>query len=143
MRHLFYLLNILLISSCSTNYYLCTVDKPTAFYSKQDTSKIIFYITEGKQLIAKKKGKKFRAIKFGNSDGYIITQSFIRELPYTAKNLKYLSFNKDSTYTYTKVSSKSRSTSGSSGRTVQVKGYYRKDGIYVKPHTRSSPKRKG
>lgn len=31
--------------------------------------------------------------------------------------------------------------SGSSG-TVQVKGYYRKDGTYVRPHTRSAPRRK-
>jgi hypothetical protein len=28
----------------------------------------------------------------------------------------------------------------SSGGTVQVKGYYRKNGTYVKPYTRSAPK---
>lgn len=33
------------------------------------------------------------------------------------------------------------SSSGSSGR-VQVKGYYRKDGTYVRPHTRSAPRRR-
>lgn len=33
------------------------------------------------------------------------------------------------------------SASGSSGRTVHVKGYYRKDGTYVQPHTRRPPSR--
>lgn len=35
-----------------------------------------------------------------------------------------------------------QSTPVPSSRTVQVKGYYRKDGTYVKPHTRSAPRRK-
>ncbi|MEO4872790.1 hypothetical protein ABHZ33_09370, partial [Bacteroides uniformis] len=30
----------------------------------------------------------------------------------------------------------------STGGTVQVKGYYRKDGTYVKPHTRRAPSRR-
>lgn len=30
----------------------------------------------------------------------------------------------------------------STGGSVQVKGYYRKDGTYVRPHTRSAPKRR-
>lgn len=30
--------------------------------------------------------------------------------------------------------------STSSGGTVQVKGYYRKDGTYVRPHTRKKPR---
>lgn len=33
-------------------------------------------------------------------------------------------------------------TPSSSGGTVQVKGYYRKDGTYVRPHTRRAPRRK-
>jgi hypothetical protein len=32
------------------------------------------------------------------------------------------------------------STGSGSGGSVNVKGYYRKDGTYVKPHTRSTPK---
>jgi hypothetical protein len=38
--------------------------------------------------------------------------------------------------------SSSPSSSTEPGRDVQVKGYYRKDGTYVRPHTRSAPKRK-
>lgn len=44
-------------------------------------------------------------------------------------------------------SNKTKSTSyspgsSSSGGTVSVRGYYRKDGTYVRPHTRSAPRRR-
>lgn len=34
------------------------------------------------------------------------------------------------------------SSGSAGGGTVQVKGYYRKDGTYVRPHTRRAPRRK-
>lgn len=42
--------------------------------------------------------------------------------------------------TATRVSSPAPQTN--SGGTVHVKGYYRKDGTYVRPHTRSAPRKK-
>ena len=36
-------------------------------------------------------------------------------------------------------SSSASGTSSSAGKDVQVRGYYRKDGTYVRPHTRSAP----
>ena len=46
-------------------------------------------------------------------------------------------------YTYETPSSYSSSgTRSSGGGSVYVKGYYRKDGTYVQPHTRSSPRRR-
>ena len=47
-----------------------------------------------------------------------------------------------STSTYYTPNSTSTSSSSSSPKTVQVKGYTRKDGTYVKPHTRSAPKKR-
>ena len=38
-------------------------------------------------------------------------------------------------------SSRSQSLGTASGGTVHVRGYYRKDGTYVRPHTRSAPRR--
>ncbi|MBI3654046.1 MAG: hypothetical protein HY231_23695 [Acidobacteria bacterium] len=38
--------------------------------------------------------------------------------------------------------SDSPSTNSTPGKEVEVKGYYRKDGTYVRPHTRSAPRRK-
>lgn len=135
MRQLYYLLIPLLLFSCTRTHYLYTVDKPTALYQNEDTTHIIGYIPPGKQLIAHKKGKRYTSVTFGNKEGYIVTQSFPTEVTYAEKELRYLHFNSDSTYTYIKSSS-----SGSAGGTVYVKGYYRKDGTYVKPHTRKAPK---
>lgn len=39
-------------------------------------------------------------------------------------------------------SQEAQSDGGGGGKTVQVKGYHRKDGTYVPPHTRSAPRRK-
>jgi hypothetical protein len=39
------------------------------------------------------------------------------------------------------MSVRSAPSSGSSGGSVHVRGYYRKDGTYVRPHTRRSPSR--
>jgi hypothetical protein len=46
------------------------------------------------------------------------------------------------TPTNSPTSSAPRSSSLSTGGTVQVRGYYRKDGTYVRPHTRSAPRRR-
>lgn len=40
------------------------------------------------------------------------------------------------------AASSASSTPSSSGGTVHVKGYYRKDGTYVRPHTRRAPRRR-
>jgi hypothetical protein len=44
--------------------------------------------------------------------------------------------------TSTEAASPSTSAHTSTGGTVQVRGYYRKDGTYVRPHTRSAPRRR-
>ncbi len=43
--------------------------------------------------------------------------------------------------TYSPSASSSASGSGSTSGVVHVKGHYRKDGTYVRPHTRSKPKK--
>jgi hypothetical protein len=49
----------------------------------------------------------------------------------------------ESSYLRESASSNSDYSTGSSGGSVNVKGYYRKDGTYVKPHTRKAPKSSG
>jgi endonuclease YncB( thermonuclease family) len=48
----------------------------------------------------------------------------------------------ETTSTSSPSSGSTSSGSSSAGKEVHVKGYYRKDGTYVRPHTRSAPKRK-
>jgi len=64
-----------------------------------------------------------------------------------SKEIKAKYFEKPSTTSQTYSSSNGSSSSSyrpstSSGGSVQVNGYYRKDGTYVRPHTRSAPRRR-
>ncbi|MDO5665356.1 MAG: hypothetical protein Q4G63_08885 [Bacteroidia bacterium] len=77
-------------------------------------------------------------VLFKGKTGYIGTYDIdITEYPV----LNYL------VYSYLRETKKlnrsSYSTGASVGGSVNVKGYYRKDGTYVRPHTRSSPKSRG
>lgn len=60
---------------------------------------------------------------------------------YCWQHINYVSNKPASSYT-AKTSLAKSSSGSSSGGTVYVKGYYRKDGTYVSPHTRSAPKRR-
>lgn len=75
-------------------------------------------------------------IVYNDKTGYIYTNEIdITEYP----ALNFL----NPSYLRTSIKSNSNySTSSSSGGNVSVKGYYRKDGTYVKPHTRKSPSRR-
>ncbi len=145
MKLILFFLASFIISSCSTNYYVCNVDSPVAFYETPDTSKVKFYIPQGKQLLLKSGRKKFNSAKFGNNEGYILSRNFAVSTKFSSKQIRYLKFQSDSTYYYTYNPYSSSSTvegSKSSDGTVQVKGYYRKDGTYVKPHTRKAPRKR-
>jgi hypothetical protein len=148
-------LAILLLNSCTTNYYLVTVDQPTAYYKDQSGYSEQFTIRPGRQLLARKSKKSsgYRAITFGDNSGFIKNRNFQNERKYSSNELKYLHFMPDSTYYYSKsyvpnypppatsASSYSNSSTNSGG-TVHVNGYYRKDGTYVRPYTRSAPKKR-
>lgn len=58
-----------------------------------------------------------------------------------AKNCPDSAPRSSTTASSTEGNSGSAGSPGSSGR-VQVRGYYRKDGTYVRPHTRSAPRRR-
>lgn len=100
-----------------------------------------------KNLISTGKYKKYRRAKYGNKRGYVYKTRFLSE-----KKIRSLSdWNFDSetsTYKYSHSnhalsnSTKYKYKPTSTGGTVQVKGYYRKDGTYVKPHTRRAPSRR-
>ncbi|MCX2472774.1 hypothetical protein OQZ33_00380 [Pedobacter sp. MC2016-05] len=165
MKH--YILSLLtaviLLSSCTTNYYLTVSDTETPIYSTEDGYEKVTTIEAGKGFISKSKSSR-TATRYGFLNGYspyIVTWKPLKKL--TKKQLAQLAFTADYGYTYNGVptldyrygrllktypsytpSSTPRSTTkstGSSGGTVHVKGYTRKDGTYVKPHTRSAPRR--
>jgi hypothetical protein len=127
------------IQSCVTNYYYVNVNADTPLYSSQnDGSTVICTVSSGSGMFIKgKKHKKYRKIKYGNYIGWAYNPN------YTESNS---SSSRSSSSSTSQSSPSSQSSSNystpSAGKTVQVKAYYRKDGTYVKSHTRSAPRRK-
>ncbi|MFP3833297.1 hypothetical protein [Chryseobacterium sp. SIMBA_028] len=122
------------ILSCSTNYYTVLLSEDATVYSSADSTNIVTIIPKNTQVFLSSKPNKgnYKKIKWNNYSGW-------------AHNPVYTSYNnyipvktpsRTSTYNYSSENTRS------SGGSVSVKGYYRKNGTYVKPHTRSSPSRR-
>lgn len=158
------LLCVFIIAALSTgcgNSFLCSVDKRIAVYQATDTNnkQPVFFLEYGKNVLAQRTKKGFRKITYGNRSGYILKRRFSKEIRCTEREVRNLYFDGDSTYTFRKYKriypetaeysnndSKTSSTrtiakkeKESPGGRVQVRGYYRSNGTYVRPHTRSSP----
>ena len=118
-----------LATSC-VNYYNVTVNADTVLYSSgNDGSSVVYSVPSGSSVYIKgKKSKKYRKIKYGNYAGWAYYPKYTASSHYSTR---YSSSSSSST--------RSSSNYSSPGKTVNVKGYYRKNGTYVKPHTRSSP----
>ena len=124
---------ILIFGSCTTNYFLCETAGPVKLYASPNTNSTYIEVPVGKNLISTGKYKKYRRAKYGNKRGYVYKTRFDSE----TSTYKY-SHSNHALSNSTKYKYKPTSTGG----TVQVKGYYRKDGTYVKPHTRRAPSRR-
>lgn len=131
-KNLFLLIITLLFTSCTTNYYTVLLNDDTTIYKNGDSLNFITSVPKNTQVYISNKSnrKNFKKIKWGNYYGWAYNPNYTIYSSYTPVS--------QSSYrpTYTPSSSKS------SGGSVSVKGYYRKDGTYVKPHTRSAPKRR-
>jgi len=158
------MLILLVLSGCSTSYYLTVSDVDTPVYSTNNGYDNETTILAGKAFLYS--GRTGRAsTQYGTFNGYstrIATWKPLKKL--SKKHLKDLSFTNDYGYTLSSVPvalyqygrlnknypsytptytprATSTKSSTSSGGTVQVKGYTRKNGTYVRPHTRSAPRR--
>lgn len=137
------LLNFILLG-CSKAYYIGeSVDSLKVFSTNDTTTNALYIIPKGSIVLTKKNSRKYHHIIFENYQGYV----------YNPKYTNYRRYNSSTDgilYGYSSVKPKkvnkyyNKNNSKSNGSsTVKVKGYYRKDGTYVKPHTRSkSTKRK-
>lgn len=116
--------------SCSTNYYTVLLSEDSKIYNSADSSNIITTIPKDAKiyLSSTTNKKNYNKIKWGNYSGWIYKP-------------KYTSYNNYTPITTFKSSS-SNYESSNSGGSVRVKGYYRKNGTYVRPHTRSSSSRR-
>lgn len=118
-----------LATSCA-NYYNVTVNAETVLYSSENKgSSVVYSVPSGSSVYIKgKKSKKYRKIKYGNYAGWAYNPNYTESSQYSSSSSSSFS-----------SSTRSSSNYSSPGKTVNVKGYYRKNGTYVRPHTRSSP----
>lgn len=120
------LLTIFVFSSCVTNnYFEVFSDGETRIYSDADSlNSAPIIVPSGSPIFInyRKTKRGYTRVKYGKYYGWSYKPRY--------KAIRQSSTNTGS-YNYTP-----------SGGTVQVKGYYRKDGTYVRPHTRSAPRRR-
>ncbi|WP_426278598.1 hypothetical protein ACN9MN_04640 [Chryseobacterium sp. S-02] len=133
-KSLLYLVLLLSVISC-TNYYTVLLQEDTPLYSSSNSETSTTVIPKGTEvyLSSKPNRNNYRKIKWGNYYGWANNP----------QHSTYSNYSRTSSYTSPTVSSGSSYHSGSSsGGSVSVKGYTRKDGTYVRPHTRSAPRRR-
>lgn len=138
------ILSICILSSCLTNNYIqMYADEDIVLYSNPDEeSKQVVVIPSGSAIYVNSSREKrsFREFRYGKYKGWTRSKRYVYGKPGWTKKLYGSSYNTNSSSSNSNSSSSSNYTP--SGGTVQVKGYYRKDGTYVRPHTRSAPKRR-
>lgn len=133
----------LLFQSCSTVYYVGETNKPTNIYSTNyQTENIVYVIPAGTKVLIEKKYKNSYSVIYDRYKGYSIGCVFNNYHKFNSDYDGILYGYSTSKQNISSSSSSSRSYQSSSGGSVNVKGYYRKNGTYVKPHTRSAPKRR-
>jgi len=127
MKKLLFLTLCILLSSCITNYYSVNLEEDTPVYtSTRNGANAIVVIPRGSSAYIASGSKSYIKIKWNNFNGWAI-------------NPRYSSYSSNTNTTRNYSNS---STGGSSSKTVSVKGYTRKDGTYVRPYTRSAPRRR-
>jgi hypothetical protein len=118
-------------SSCVTNYYTVILEQDTNLYKNSSTSSNLkTIIPKGTEIFITNESKNlgYRKIRWNYYRGWTYKPSYKSYNNYAKNNNSY------------KSSTPYKSTY--SGGTVHVKGYYRKDGTYVRPHTRSAQKKR-
>lgn len=142
----------LTFTSCTTNYYLVVSSEETPLYYEDNLTDAIATIPANSNFIYWGKGsvKSNRRVKakYNSYMGYSpYLASWRRLMKLSGEELRSLTFNERSGYSFNQFTpSVSGSTTSystpSSGGSVHVKGYTRKNGTYVRPHTRSAPRRR-
>lgn len=132
MRKIILYLIILFNISCVSNYYTAILTDDTVLYKNIDTKEEIITVPKNVKVFLSRNcyKDKYRKIRFGNYYG----------LAYEPKYLLYSSLEANTSTKTTNYHKKYKTSTSGTG-TIYVRGYYRKDGTYVRPYTRSSRKK--
>jgi hypothetical protein len=137
MKKFSFILLLLIFNSCATNYYFVNIDEDTTIFNSKNAKESVTVIPKGSGAYINRSDKKERKLKWRNFKGWAINPAYSNSIFSSNSNNNSSGNNNSSNNSYTKSSTRT-----SSGGTVQVKGYTRKNGTYVAPHTRSAPRRR-
>ncbi len=120
-KQLLFFLLLVSLFNCTYNYYEITSENELKIHSLTDSTEIIAIIPKNNNFYISSNVYKndYKKIKWRNKIGYINYKK-INQTP--LNNI----FNNNNSLKETNQSGE-----------IKVKGYYRKDGTYVRPHTRS------
>ena len=145
LQSLFFLLSVLLLSSCTTVYYVGETSEPVLIYFAPDTTS--FYLTTvpiTKKVLIKGRPKRYSYVIYENHRGYAYRPVFTSYRRFRSEvdgTLYGYSTHRPTASSSGTSTTRSASSYTPRGGPVQVRGYYRKNGTYVRPHTRSAPTR--
>lgn len=137
---------IFILSSCriqrTENFYTVTITEDAIVYLKNNlNSAQVESVKSGEPIymILDKSSKGFRKVKYKGKVGYIYQPGF---KSYTKSDYQQAYSSTNTSDSLKREPINTYKPSSSSGGTVHVRGYYRKNGTYVRPHTRSAPRRR-
>jgi len=125
MKKLLLFLLIPFLFSCTTNYYAVTLIEDSPLFKSPNDGASVIVIPKGETVYLTNGKKSYRKIKYRSYQGYVYNPVYSGQTEVASSSYRTNS-----------------NSSSSRPKTVHVKGYTRKDGTYVKPHTRSAPRRK-
>jgi hypothetical protein len=141
MKTLFFLLATTCLLACGSKYYTYNSTYHITLYQNPNVrTTALANVPAGEPIILTIQSNTLAYGKYKGTYGWVHLDS----LKYVSKSNKKAYGNPPSSSAPVAKKKKKSSTSysSSSGGTVQVKGYYRKNGTYVKPHTRKAPTKK-
>lgn len=144
MRNALYIsICLFILQSCATverNYHYVYLKKDLKFYSKTDTLSNVHAELErgvGLYVDMERIQNGYMPAKFGEVKGWVYDADYSLTPVSRISSVDTSNTNHDTDHVY-----RSYSPTKSTGGSVHVKGYYRKNGTYVKPHTRKAPSRR-
>lgn len=137
MKKLSLILLLLILNSCANNYYFVNIDEDTTIFTSKNEKESVTIIPKGSGAYINRSDKKARKLKWRNFKGWAINPRYSNPIFSSNSDNNNSNRSNSSNSSYTKSSTKA-----STGGTVNVKGYTRKNGTYVAPHTRSAPRRR-
>lgn len=144
----------------SQQSWLYSADSSATIYEDPGLTKEVIIVPAGHYVFVEN-NNPWGLVSYGETRGYTDLQAFKTKKKIGKKDLRRLQFSSDSMYVFSKQRSSSRKNrsfrsrvatskqnvsfkrkSGGRRKPVAVKGYTRKNGTHVRPHTRSSPRRR-